>query len=478
MRRVMVILMVAALPVVVLIVSLTGLAGHSEAGQDAEPALWAVAQGGQFTPPPTNTPRPSPTASATPSPSPTPLPTNTPRPSATPTATFTPSPTLTPTATDTPTATPSPTATIVGPSEYPEGFNPLTGLPYPDEAAMKRRTLIVKVSNFPAIVRPQTGLSQADIVFEYEVEGAVTRFAAIFRSHGTEKVGSIRSARLLDLELVPMFQALLAYSGANAWIDDYILNADWKWQALSPQHGVNEPAFYRVPDGNKPFEHTLFGNTYEMWAAADQRLVNEGFAVRGFAFSDVPDAGGQPARDIYIDYWNELQDTRWQYNAADQRYYRYNSGLPHIDAATGQQLSADNVVILEAVHVDRPDIFDSEIGGVVIETQLWGQGTAWVFRDGQWYTGLWQHRQGRSGLWLVYGDGQTPIHLKPGQTWFNVVRPVMYGVTISEQPVDAMATAQAIQAAQTAAAAQTATAIAPFVTPTPVTPTPTPERIP
>jgi hypothetical protein len=464
MRRVTLVLMMSG--VMVALAALVGITPPRASGQVAPTA------------PPTNTPRPTATFTATPPP------TNTPRP--TPTSTVTPSPTAsyTPTATATetpspsPTFTPSPTATIVGPNEYPDNYNPLTGLPYPNEAARDRRTLIVKVSNYPPIVRPQSGLDKADIVFEYEVEGAVTRFAAIYRSQGTEKVGSIRSARLIDLELVPMFQALLAYSGANQWIDNYIMNSDWRWRALTPQHGVNCPPFCRYPDGNLPYEHTLFGNTFEMWKVADDWQVDQGMAMRGFAFSYEPDAGGAPAQDIFINYWNPNQDTRWQYHPDDGRYYRYNNGLPHVDAITGKQLAADNVVILEAQHIDRPDIYDSEIGGTVIETDLWGRGTAWLFRDGRWYKGIWVHSQGKTGLWLLFDDGQTPMHLHPGQTWFEVVRPVMYGVTVSEHPVDMQATAQAIYATQTETWSGTATAIAPYVTPTAVTPTPTLEQIP
>src|SRR5262249_496610 len=117
--------------------------------------------------PPTNTPRSAASATQTP------IPTKT-KPAAT--------PTRTPTSTRTPTLTASVTPTTIGPVNYPENINPLTGQPYPDDAAKKRRNLIVKVSNYTWIVRPQSGLSQADIVWEYEVEGGVTRFAAIFRS--------------------------------------------------------------------------------------------------------------------------------------------------------------------------------------------------------------------------------------------------------------------------------------------------------
>ena len=47
---------------------------------------------------------------------------------------------MTPTFTESPTFTPSPTATVVGPAVYPDGYNPLTGLPYPSDEAMNRRT--------------------------------------------------------------------------------------------------------------------------------------------------------------------------------------------------------------------------------------------------------------------------------------------------------------------------------------------------
>ncbi|MBN1200318.1 MAG: DUF3048 domain-containing protein [Anaerolineae bacterium] len=453
-----VLLSIGALVVVLLVSLAAGLTPLSAAGQGNQPTI-----------PPTNTHRPTMPPTNTPRITPTMPPTATPRPSDTPSITPTFTPTSSPTPSRTPTATPSPTATTVGPSEYPEGFNPLTGLPFPSEEAANRRTLIVKVSNFPEIVRPQSGLDKADIVFEYEVEGGVTRFAAIYRSQGTDHVGSVRSARLLDLELVEMFEGLLAYSGSNEWIRQYILDSEWKWRALSPHIGVNEP-FERFPEDGKAYEHTLFGDTYKMWEIAEQRNVNDAWGMRGFAFTDAPDPDGEPVQDIFIDYYNDRQDTRWQYNPDDGRYYRWNSGLPHVDAITGEQLAADNIVVLEAEHVNRPDIYESETGGTVIETILWGHGPAWLFRDGMWYEGEWWHAQGKLGLWLLYPGGEDPMHLKPGQTWFEIVRPFMWGVDLSENKVDMQATSSAIYGTQTQIAAGTATAAAPYITPT-LTPT-------
>lgn len=422
---------------------------------------------------------------------PTLIPTNTPRGTEAPTATpsATPTETSTPTQTSTPTETASPSPTItpttIGPLAYPENINPLTGLPYPNEEAKNRRNLILKISNFPEVVRPQYGLSAADIVFEYEVEGGVTRFAAVFRSQEPERVGSIRSARLMDIELVTMFHGLLGYSGSNEWVRNYILNSDWRWRALSPQIGNNCPMFCRIQEDSRAFEHTLFANTAAIWDEAERIGVNDGLAANGLAFDETPDPTDLTASDIQIDWFSDRAETRWQYNPADGKYYRWDSGLPHIDAATGQQITADNVVVLEVWHSERPDIYESETGGIAIEHQFWGYAKAWVFRDGRWYEGVWYRNRDRSGLQLRYDrNDPNPIHLKPGQTWFTVVRKFytglenpLFSVTVSDDLVDAPATAEVVRERLTAVPAATQTQFAEWYgSPTPSatwTPTPT-----
>jgi hypothetical protein len=421
------------------------------------------------TAPATNTKRPLPaTLPATNTPratvkpvtqTPTVIPTKTLVPSKTPT--FTKSPTLTKTYTLTPSLTP----TTIGPIEYPDNINTLTGLPYPNEEARNRRNLIVKVSNYTWIVRPQSGLDKADLVWEYEVEGGVTRFAAIYRSQDAPHVGSVRSARLPDLELMAMYQSLLAYSGANDNITKMIFEGNCiepengrrvlcdpnnsnliqtekrGYWALTPQRGVNCPPFCRFNRPGLPTEHTLFANTAQVWEVATKWNVNTGIAARGFAFDKNPQSGGKAAKDIFIDWFGD-QDARWQYNPTDNKYYRWNTGLPHIDADSGQQLTADNVVIIEAYHVERPDVYESESGSPAIDVQIWGQQKAWVFRDGVRYEGIWIRRnRERGALMLMTSDGKESIKLRPGNTWIEVVRCcAMNGVDV-DVPADIEATA-------------------------------------
>ena len=356
---------------------------------------------------PTSTPSPSPSPSAT----------------ATETSTNTPTPTASPTETNTPT----PTVTPIGPSSYPEGVNPLTGLLYPDEEATARRNLIVKISNYPPIVRPQTGVNKADVVFEYEAEGGVTRFAAIYRSQSPGLVGSIRSARLLDMELVPMYQGLLAYSGTSEPIQRLLLASDFRFQLISPLIGDNceDAGFCRdeaLRDAGVAFEHTLFGNTDLMWQVGTRRNVNTGFRARGFAFNETADENGAQAEDVFIDWYGQT-DARWQWDAEAERYIRYTEGVAHFDKGDDEQLWADNLIILEVPHERRPDLFEPGVNYESIEIQLWDQGRAFLLRDGVSYQGFWrrQNREPGSALQIIYGNN-VPIMMKPGRTWVSVVR--------------------------------------------------------
>ena len=237
----------------------------------------------------------------------------------------------------------------VGPASYPSGINPLTGLPYPSEEARARRNLIVKVSNWPPKVRPQHAINQADLVFEMESEGGVTRFATIFRNKAPERVGSVRSARLVDMELLTMYAALLAYSGTSGPVRDIFKERVNRYLLLSPSLGDNCEAAGFCRDeslGDLGYEHTLFGDARQMWQAATRRAVNIGLRAIGFAFDLQPDAGGREVNDIYINWYNRT-DARWQYDDESQRYLRYSDGLPHYDAADDSQLWADNLVMLQ-----------------------------------------------------------------------------------------------------------------------------------
>ena len=356
-----------------------------------------------------------------------------------------------PTPTSIPTSTPAPIPEAIGPYEFASNINPLTGLPVEDEANLNRRPIIVKVSNSPALVRPQSGIGQADLVWEHYTEAGVTRFSALFYSQAPERVGSIRSARLIDYELVSMYKAILAFSGASIGVDKKIygsevvndflcqeredleqcyVEADAHAPGIVPASdfvdraykGVlyGRPTYYR--DEEIPVPHNMFVSLKDLWDLATDDGVNQRPILTGMAFhsNPPPDSSGS---GIYTQIRYETTLVEWHYEAESNRYYRSSDGKPHYDATLDQQITADNVVIAYTGHY-LTDIVESGWGDNIhwsVQNTVWPAGDAILFRDGLRYEGHWV-RPTRSDLigFRTY-DGEI-LYLKPGNTWFQLVR--------------------------------------------------------
>lgn len=317
-----------------------------------------------------------------------------------------------------PTAAPTliPSPGLIGP-QFAANVNPLTGLMVADPAVLDRRPMVVTISNAPPMVRPQSGLNQADMVYEHYVEGGLTRFSAIFYSQSPTRVGSIRSARLIDYELVPMYNALLAYSGASNAVIDLLEKSDfWERTYVGIWYGL--PYYWRDEAIEVP--HNLFLNTAALWNLATEEGLNMRPDLQGMTFLDALPPNSEGAVNT-IDIRYRATRAIWQYDAGTGRYRRTTDGLGHYDAITMEQVTAANVVVVYANHV-LSDIVESEWQGSVTygtEIELWFEGDAILFRDGQQYTGRWERPAREQMMTFHTTDGQV-LPLKPGNTWIQV----------------------------------------------------------
>lgn len=328
-----------------------------------------------------------------------------------------------------PAATAQPAARL-GPDTYPPDVNPLTGLAG-DPARLSRIPVAVKISNFPLSVRPQFGLSQADLVFEHLAEAGLTRFTAIFLGQDADKVGSIRSARFIDAELAPMFGAALVTSGSSLGTMDKLRRSEWfrgenVWRLVSEESSYTCPPLCRLtPDDT----NTLFAGTDALrQAMAAKSPAGVGRAdLAGLAFSAAPPAGGAAVTEVAIHYSAAAQ-VAWRYSADSGRYVRWQEKelggdlVTHLDAQTNAPISAANVVLLQANHVNNFVPEDFRDGGTCgLEIQLWTSGPARVFRDGVGLEGRWV-RDASTGMRLrLVGPDGADLALRPGNTWFGLV---------------------------------------------------------
>ena len=307
----------------------------------------------------------------------------------------------------------------IGPDNFPAGIDPLTGEVVTDPDNLNRRPMVVKISNAPPLVRPQAGIGAADIVYEHYAEGGLTRFSAIFYGDAPNRVGSIRSARLIDYELMPMYKGLLAFSGASIGVEDRLNTSDFADRLYK---GVlfGLPYFWR--DETIEVPHNLFMNPNALWDLATENGVNQRPDLHGMAFlEDAPPGETGDATDIDIRY--RATRVLWQYDPELGRYRRFADGQGHYDANTLEQVTASNVVIIYADH-EYTDIVESEFQGsksYSIEVKLWFEGDAILFRDGKRYDGKWVRPTREDMISLRTNDGQL-LYFKPGKTWFEVVR--------------------------------------------------------
>jgi hypothetical protein len=298
--------------------------------------------------------------------------------------------------------------------DLPPGVNPLTGQPA-DLAALDLPPLLVKISNAPPLVRPQAGLASADLVYEHYVEGGLTRFSAIYYGQAPARVGSIRSARLIDYELAPMYRAWLVFSGASTGVEDRLNTSDFRDRLFK---GVlfGLPHFWR--DESIEVPHNLFTNL-----SALRTLTQPGRPIlRGLTFSsDAPPGSSEAVTTLDIRY--RATRVRWDYDAVSGLYRRSADGLGHFDANTLQQVTAANIVVLYADH-QLSDIVESQFQDSVsygFEIRLWFEGDALLFRDGQRYPARWVRPTREDMIGLRTPDGAL-LNLKPGNTWIQVVR--------------------------------------------------------
>jgi len=185
-------------------------------------------------------------------------------------------------------------ANFIGPT-FPDNINPFTGLVV-DPAILDRRPIAIKVSNSSAIVRPQAGLSQADIVFEHYAEGGITRFTVLFYAKDAPLVGPVRSGRIIDLEIPKMYDAAFGYSGASGPVKEMFRNSPFYDRIISQDFGHG--GFWRdydIGDPNKPGWETLYTSTDSL----RKIIIDRGLNVRpnlpaNLVFSQETPTNGSP----------------------------------------------------------------------------------------------------------------------------------------------------------------------------------------
>ncbi|RPJ21814.1 MAG: DUF3048 domain-containing protein [Chloroflexi bacterium] len=339
---------------------------------------------------------------------------------------------------------PIPTDEVILPDSLPEGvnvpaftlpgsLNPLTGLPPSDPALMERRPLAIKVANYPRYIRPQSGLTLADNVYEYYIEAGLTRFIAVFYGNDSEWVGPVRSGRYFDENIQRMYHAYLVFKFADPRVESHLeTTSDVAPFLVVPSAGACPP--FRLMETRKieVYNNSYFNTILWKDCIVKNGLENQRQAVRSGFFSDDILTAGLLGRQMFT-YYSVDSYNYWLYNPGTKEYVRYQevadirNGKAEkyevlIDAVTATPVHASNVVFLLAYHTFS-NTFDKE--DEVYQIDLTDTGEAYVFRDGIGIQARWIRTDQDQPLLLTTLSG-APIYLRPGITFYEVLGAASY----------------------------------------------------
>jgi hypothetical protein len=328
-----------------------------------------------------------------------------------------------------PSASPSPTP-VPTPVTVPA---PLTGMPVKPAVAARRVVVVMVDDQFDA--RPQSGLSQADVVWQAPAEGGIPRYMAFFQTGDPPAVGPVRSSRLYFISWASEWRPLYVHAGgspqAKALLGSskgrgrYVYNADalrWEGRALWRIHTRFAP-------------HNLYTDGKHLRALARKVGAQP---VPGqkpvWTFADAAPIEQRPqGGTIVVPYL--ANKITYKYNRDSNTYLRSVTGeKKQTDAGTKVRIAPTNVIIM-AVHFGP---LNDGSNHHRLEGQVTGTGKAWIATNGKTIRGTWQKSK-FNGKTRFFDKNGNPVTLTRGQTFVQVV-PVGTNLTIKDGTVPAAAT--------------------------------------
>ncbi len=323
------------------------------------------------------------------------------------TVTPTPTPTPTPTSTPTPTPTPEPTPVLVP--------APLTGkLVKP--ATAHRHVIAVMIDDLsPA--RPQSGLSDADVVWQAPAEGGIPRYMALFQTKTAPAVGPVRSARLYFISWAAEWNAVYVHAGGSPQAKQLLASSkgagsvvynadDFRWEGRYLWRVTTRAAPHNVYTDGKHLR--------QLAAKVGAKPIDKG-PVWQFApdadISQRPDGGS-----IVVPYPDNV--IKYKYDRTTNTYKRSVSVEgKQVDAGTKERIAPKNVVIMFVRFVPLNDGSHKNR----LDATVTGSGTAYIATNGKTIKGTWKKKSFK-GPTRFYDKRGDKVTLTAGQTFVQVVK--------------------------------------------------------
>ena len=266
--------------------------------------------------------------------------------------------------------------------------------------------LVVKVDDTNS-ARPQIGLEDADVVYIEQVEGGLTRLAAIFSSVIPTRIGPVRSARISDIDILSQYgRVAFAYSGAQRKLLPVIAAANLLnlgAQLQSPTIYTNDPA------RNAPYSMVLRADLL-MQEIKERSLTVDSAKSVGWSFGDKYLAGA-PISRVVLHWPAATYSAVW--SAEEKRWHLIHNN--EADVSESGKILGPTTLVIQMVSI-TPSIYSDKFGGVTPFSQTVGTGTGYILRDGMSITATWSRPSALDATTWSALDGSA-IDFAPGAVW-------------------------------------------------------------
>lgn len=291
--------------------------------------------------------------------------------------------------------------------------SPLSGLPMKEDLN-NRRSVGIMISNI-SYALPQSGIEDADIIYETLAEGGVTRMFALFHEFDNKKIGPIRSCRHYFLDFALDHDALYFHAGQSPQGELAIKNL--KISAVNSISYLSLIAFYLDPNRKAPHStYTSYEHVMEGWKRKEYRTEPNKETGRKLNFSQEKEVlleNGQTIHSLKLPY-SYIDTPYFTYDPEKKEYLRFQFGKPHIDVETGNQLRFTNIIlqVVKMWHIPGDDAGR-------LDMELIGQGKGYFFTRGKMIPITWK-KDSHVKTTHYYDEQGREIELNPGKTWISI----------------------------------------------------------
>lgn len=295
--------------------------------------------------------------------------------------------------------------------------NPLTGVAqFEDASKAGQRPIAIMVENSSISMSAQTGLSKADVIYETEVEGGITRLVAVYQDISqVEKIGNVRSARYPYVDLALGHDAVYVHCGQDPTycaphlndIDDIDINN-------------NDEGSKRISNGLSS-THNVYVITKDMLNRLSNTFELEKSNVKSWAkFSEeAVTLSGGAATSVSVPF--PTTTTRFTYDEQSGLYTRLIGSSVQTDYFTGEKTQVKNIFILMTTITHYPD---GEHRKVALEG-----GTGYYVTNGTMQEINWSKGSASNGFKFTDKDGNE-LTISAGNSWVCIAnkstcKPVM-----------------------------------------------------